>query len=283
MIEPKASRPHWPDAVQDPSKDLSALKPWDWALERLEKSHNYWISTTRPDGRLISCLFGESGGGTPFGSARARALAKPEISSAIRTLLSAPKKRTKPSSSKVPPKKSRIVPSGSNSLKSTTANTEATSSLFSWPPMAASSASLRNSPSVRMNTPRTSPTLSPAGTSNPSGFLARPSGFWRRAPHLLPLAVGLTMQHQRQPGQQFFLLQSWGSLPTLESTPSSAHRSKTPAVSIFACNCQVSFIKRFICFTPRVLPQSVHSDPQPFRKIEVASLFDARRSALLSP
>jgi hypothetical protein len=51
MIEPKASRPHWPDAVQDPSRDLSGLKPWPWALERLEKSHNYWISTTHPDGR----------------------------------------------------------------------------------------------------------------------------------------------------------------------------------------------------------------------------------------
>jgi pyridoxine/pyridoxamine 5'-phosphate oxidase len=51
MIEPKASHPHWPDAVQDLSKDLTALKPWPWALERLEKSHNYWISTTRPDGR----------------------------------------------------------------------------------------------------------------------------------------------------------------------------------------------------------------------------------------
>lgn len=26
------------------------LLPWSWARERLEKSHNYWISTTRPDG-----------------------------------------------------------------------------------------------------------------------------------------------------------------------------------------------------------------------------------------
>jgi general stress protein 26 len=51
MIEPKASRPHWPDAVQNPSKDLSALKAWPWALERLEQSHNYWIATTRPNGR----------------------------------------------------------------------------------------------------------------------------------------------------------------------------------------------------------------------------------------
>ena len=51
MVEPKVSRPHWPDAVQNPSKDLRGLKPWSWALERLEKSHNYWICTTRPDGR----------------------------------------------------------------------------------------------------------------------------------------------------------------------------------------------------------------------------------------
>jgi hypothetical protein len=51
MLEPKVSRPHWPDAVQNPSIDLSALKPWGWALECLEKSHNYWIATARPDGR----------------------------------------------------------------------------------------------------------------------------------------------------------------------------------------------------------------------------------------
>ncbi len=26
------------------------LLPWTWARQRLEKSHNYWIATTRPDG-----------------------------------------------------------------------------------------------------------------------------------------------------------------------------------------------------------------------------------------
>jgi hypothetical protein len=25
--------------------------PWEWATERLERSHSYWICTTRPDGR----------------------------------------------------------------------------------------------------------------------------------------------------------------------------------------------------------------------------------------
>ena len=26
------------------------MLPWDWAVERLERSRNYWICTTRPDG-----------------------------------------------------------------------------------------------------------------------------------------------------------------------------------------------------------------------------------------
>lgn len=51
MVEPKASRPLWPDALQNPSGETTGLKPWQWALERLEKSHNYWIATSRPDGR----------------------------------------------------------------------------------------------------------------------------------------------------------------------------------------------------------------------------------------
>jgi nitroimidazol reductase NimA-like FMN-containing flavoprotein (pyridoxamine 5'-phosphate oxidase superfamily) len=29
----------------------SGLLPWDWAVERLTNSHNYWLATTRPDGR----------------------------------------------------------------------------------------------------------------------------------------------------------------------------------------------------------------------------------------
>jgi hypothetical protein len=51
MIEPKASRPYWPDALQNPKDATTGLKPWSWAHERLEKSHNYWIATSRPDGR----------------------------------------------------------------------------------------------------------------------------------------------------------------------------------------------------------------------------------------
>ena len=51
MPEPEASRPYWPDALENPKDDTTGLKPWSWALERLEKSHNYWIATSRPDGR----------------------------------------------------------------------------------------------------------------------------------------------------------------------------------------------------------------------------------------
>jgi hypothetical protein len=49
--EPKASRPFWPDALQEPSDPTRGLMPWTWALERLQKSHNYWIATSRPDFR----------------------------------------------------------------------------------------------------------------------------------------------------------------------------------------------------------------------------------------
>jgi hypothetical protein len=51
MTEPKASRPYWPDALQHPPDATSGLKPWSWALGHLERSHNYWIATARPEGQ----------------------------------------------------------------------------------------------------------------------------------------------------------------------------------------------------------------------------------------
>ena len=51
MSEPRARRPHWPDSLQNQSEETKGLQTWLWALKRLERSHNYWISTTRPDGR----------------------------------------------------------------------------------------------------------------------------------------------------------------------------------------------------------------------------------------
>jgi hypothetical protein len=29
----------------------SGLLPWSWAVERLERSHDYWVATIHPDGR----------------------------------------------------------------------------------------------------------------------------------------------------------------------------------------------------------------------------------------
>ena len=47
-LQPKASRPHMPGYGLP--KAAKGLLPWKWALQKLTKSHNYWIATTRPDG-----------------------------------------------------------------------------------------------------------------------------------------------------------------------------------------------------------------------------------------
>ena len=49
MLEPKAGHLYWPDALNKVT-DSAALKPWHWAVERLDKSHNYWLATSRPEG-----------------------------------------------------------------------------------------------------------------------------------------------------------------------------------------------------------------------------------------
>jgi hypothetical protein len=51
MRGPQPSHPYWPDGLATSSGSDSALKPWSWAVERLENSHNYWIATSRPDER----------------------------------------------------------------------------------------------------------------------------------------------------------------------------------------------------------------------------------------
>lgn len=49
MSEPRASRPHMPE--YDLADESAGLLGWEWARERLAKSHNYYVGTTRPDGR----------------------------------------------------------------------------------------------------------------------------------------------------------------------------------------------------------------------------------------
>jgi general stress protein 26 len=45
---PKAGRPNIPD--YGISKSKAGLLPWKWAQQRLNRSRQYWIATTRPDG-----------------------------------------------------------------------------------------------------------------------------------------------------------------------------------------------------------------------------------------
>jgi nitroimidazol reductase NimA-like FMN-containing flavoprotein (pyridoxamine 5'-phosphate oxidase superfamily) len=45
---PTASRPHMPGYGIPKSK--KGMLAWSWALQRLERSHNYWITTVRPGG-----------------------------------------------------------------------------------------------------------------------------------------------------------------------------------------------------------------------------------------
>jgi uncharacterized pyridoxamine 5'-phosphate oxidase family protein len=46
---PKATRPEIPGYGLP--KNKKGLLPWNWAEDRLKKSKQYWIATTRPDGR----------------------------------------------------------------------------------------------------------------------------------------------------------------------------------------------------------------------------------------
>ena len=46
--KPPASRPHAPGYGFP--KGNKGLLPWSWAEQRLKKSHNYWITTVKPDG-----------------------------------------------------------------------------------------------------------------------------------------------------------------------------------------------------------------------------------------
>ncbi len=52
---PTASRPVFPDGYGAP-KSMKGSVPWAWALKRLTDSHNYILTTVRPDGRPHSMI-----------------------------------------------------------------------------------------------------------------------------------------------------------------------------------------------------------------------------------
>src|SRR5688500_267553 len=49
--QPSARRPDMPGYGMAAVEAGAGLLPWSWAEERLSVSHNYWLATTRPDGR----------------------------------------------------------------------------------------------------------------------------------------------------------------------------------------------------------------------------------------
>jgi nitroimidazol reductase NimA-like FMN-containing flavoprotein (pyridoxamine 5'-phosphate oxidase superfamily) len=51
ITQPSATRPHMPGYGIKGADEGSGLLPWKWAEERLQKTHNFWVATTRPDGQ----------------------------------------------------------------------------------------------------------------------------------------------------------------------------------------------------------------------------------------
>jgi PPOX class probable F420-dependent enzyme len=51
MAEPHAQRPYMPGYGVLPAGEGTGLLPWSWALERLTRSHDYWLATIDADGR----------------------------------------------------------------------------------------------------------------------------------------------------------------------------------------------------------------------------------------
>lgn len=47
----RATRPHIPGYGIAAEKEGRGLLPWSWAEERLSSTRNYWLASTRPDGR----------------------------------------------------------------------------------------------------------------------------------------------------------------------------------------------------------------------------------------
>jgi hypothetical protein len=48
-MEPRRRRPPFKGYGVPETED--GMLTWDWAVERLERARNYWVATTRPDGR----------------------------------------------------------------------------------------------------------------------------------------------------------------------------------------------------------------------------------------
>ena len=50
MHEPTATRPYMPGYGTLPATEGTGLLPWSWAVERLARSHDFWLATVTPQG-----------------------------------------------------------------------------------------------------------------------------------------------------------------------------------------------------------------------------------------
>jgi len=50
VLEPTAARPYMPGYGTLPASEGTGLLPWSWAVERLARSHDYWLATVTPQG-----------------------------------------------------------------------------------------------------------------------------------------------------------------------------------------------------------------------------------------
>ena len=48
---PRGDRPYMPGYGTRPATEGTGLLPWAWAVQRLTRSHDYWLATARRDGR----------------------------------------------------------------------------------------------------------------------------------------------------------------------------------------------------------------------------------------
>ena len=80
------------------------LLPWEWAEQRLRKSHNYWITTAKPDGTPHTMVVWGLWLEEHSGSARAVSRAKPGILQKIHAAWVESNTPSKRSSSKASPK-----------------------------------------------------------------------------------------------------------------------------------------------------------------------------------
>jgi PPOX class probable F420-dependent enzyme len=51
MSEPTSARPYMPAYGVLPPDQGTGLLPWQWAVDRLQASRNFWVATVWPDGR----------------------------------------------------------------------------------------------------------------------------------------------------------------------------------------------------------------------------------------